>query len=170
MWRRVEVDARVCQPVPLVFGHLADPATWPAFVPAVEMRRRLDSGPVRVGSRWAAVDRVGPFRLAFVDRLLVHEPDRRVVWASSAPWNSTVEYDCTSDGGRTHVHASYEGDLGGWMGLLGVLVPSRLARQILSRDFVRLDALLAATTGGPAGPADARRRRSGRGGRGSRGV
>lgn len=52
MWRRVEVQARVDRPVELVFDHLADPETWPTFVPAVVMRRRLDEGPVRVGSRW----------------------------------------------------------------------------------------------------------------------
>jgi len=153
MRRRVEVQARVDRPVELVFDHLADPETWPTFVPAVVMRRRLDDGPVRVGSRWAAVDRVGPFPFPFVDELLVHEPHRRVVWGSSSPWNSSVEYLCSPDGGGTRVHASYEGDLSGWMRVLGLVVPTHLARSILARDFVRLDRLLAAG----AGPADPRR-------------
>jgi uncharacterized protein YndB with AHSA1/START domain len=144
MWRHVEVEALVGRPVDLVFGHLADPETWPSFVPAVVMRRRLDDGPVRVGSQWAAVDRVGPFPFPFVDELLAHEPHHRVVWRSSAPWNSTVEYLCTSDVGGTRVHATYEGDPGGWLRILGVVVPTQLARWILSRDFVRLERLLTA--------------------------
>lgn len=147
MWRRVEVEAWLGRPVDLVFGHLADPETWPAFVPAVVMRRRLDEGPIRVGSRWAAMDRVGPFPFPFVDELLVHEPRRRVVWRSSAPWNSTVEYLCWPDADGTRVHASYEGDVGGWLRVLGLVVPNGLARRILARDFVRLDRLLA--TGRP---------------------
>jgi hypothetical protein len=149
MWRRVEVDARIGHPVEPVFSHLADPTTWPEFVPAVVMRRRLDDGPVRVGSSWAAIDRIGPFPFAFVDEVVVYEPVRRVVWASSAPWNSSVEYRCMPDAGGTRVRAAYEGDLGGWLRLLGLVVPSPLARQILSRDFIRLERLLTATTHGP---------------------
>ena len=113
--RRVEVEARIGAPVEPVFAHLADPCTWPTFVPAVVRRRRLDDGPVRVGSRWAATDRVGPFPFDFVDELLVLEPDRRVVWGSSSPWNSTVEYRCAPDGVATRVHATYEGDVDGWL-------------------------------------------------------
>ena len=144
MWRRIEVDARIRLPVEVTFDHLSDPTTWPDFVPAVVMRRRLDDGRVAVGSRWAAIDRVWPFYLAFVDELLVHEPPRRVVWGSSAPWNSRVEYHCMTDGGGTRIHATYEGEPSGVMRLPGLLVPSRVARQILARDFVRLERMLSA--------------------------
>lgn len=146
MWRRVEVEARIGAPVEPVFAHLADPCTWPTFVPAVVRRRRLDDGPVRVGSRWAATDRVGPFPFDFVDELLVLEPDRRVVWGSSSPWNSTVEYRCAPDGVATRVHATYEGDVDGWLRLLGAVVPTPVAGRILSRDFVRLERLLTRST------------------------
>lgn len=146
MWRRVEVEARIGAPVEPVFAHLADPCTWPTFVPAVVRRRRLDDGPVRVGSRWAATDRVGPFPFDFVDELLVLEPDRRVVWGSSSPWNSTVEYRCAPDGVATRVHATYEGDVDGWLRLLGAVVPTPVAGSILRRDFVRLERLLTRST------------------------
>lgn len=149
MWRRVEVEARVGAPVEPVFAHLADPCTWPTFVPAVVRRRRIDDGPVRVGSRWAATDRVGPFPFDFVDELLVLEPGRRVVWGSSVPWSSTVEYRCAPDGAATRVHATYEGDLGGWLRLLGVVVPTPVAGRILARDFVRLERLLMGSTHRP---------------------
>ena len=146
MWRRVEVEARIGAPVEPVFAHLADPCTWPTFVPAVVRRRRLDDGPVRVGSRWAATDRVGPFPFDFVDELLVLEPDRRVVWGSSSPWNSTVEYRCAPDGVATRVHATYEGDVDGWLRLLGAVAPTPVAGRILRRDFVRLERLLTRST------------------------
>lgn len=151
MWRRVEVEARVGAPIEPVFAHLTDPCSWPAFVPAVVSRRRLDGGPARVGSRWAATDRVGPFAFDFVDELLVLESDRRVVWGSSAPWNSTVEYRLAPVGAATRVHAAYEGDLDGWLRLLGALVPTRVTGRFLARDFVRLERLLTRSTRGPAG-------------------
>ena len=140
--RRIVVEATVGHPVPSVFPYLADPLRWHDFAPAVAFRRQIDPGPAQVGTRWMSTDRIGPFRIHFVDTLEELEPHRRVVWASSAPWNARVEYVCDDGGARTHVRATYEGDLGdslrwqvGWMPIWGW-------RGILSQDFRRLDRLL----------------------------
>ena len=99
MWRRVTLDVHLDHPPSRVYPYFADPGRWPEFAPAVDSRRPLDSGPLQVGNRWAAVDRIGPFRIRFTDVLEVVEPDRRVVWHSTSPWNSRVEYVCTPDAG-----------------------------------------------------------------------
>ncbi len=143
MWRWVEIDARLSHPVESVFAHLEDPVRWPAFAPAVVVRRPLGQGVPAVGSRWAAMDRIGPFRFRFTDELVVHEPPRRVVWESSSPWNARVEYVCMPDGNEgTVVHARYEGNLAGWLRLLGIVPPPVMGR-ILAQDFVRLERILA---------------------------
>jgi hypothetical protein len=143
MKRRVEVDAWIDHPVDDVFAYLEEPTSWHEFAPAVAYRRQIDPGPVTIGTRWAAIDRVGPFRVRFVDRLAEREPDRRVVWDSSAPWNARVEYVCEPDRGGTRVHAIYEGDPSGWLlGPLGVIVPDGIAAWILGGDFRRLQAVL----------------------------
>jgi Polyketide cyclase / dehydrase and lipid transport len=143
MQRRVLVDAWIDHPVERVFAYLEDPPSWREFAPAVEYRRQIDRGPVGIGTRWAAIDRIGPFRVRFVDRLAEHDPNRRVVWDSSAPWNARVTYTCEPDRGGTRVHATYEGDPRGWLlGPLGVIVPDFLAAWILGGDFRRLQSIL----------------------------
>jgi uncharacterized protein YndB with AHSA1/START domain len=142
-WRReVEVNATLAHPVEQVFRYLADPLLWHRFAPAVAFRRRVDHGPIGVGSRWMATDRIGPFRVHFVDELVVLEPRRRVVWVSSAPWNARVEYRCEADGRSTRVRATYEGVLGGRLRVLVGWLPGWATRLILAQDFRRLNRLL----------------------------
>jgi len=141
VWRRVTFDVHLDHPPSRVFPYLADPGRWPEFAPAVDSRRPLDEGALRVGSRWAAVDRIGPFRVRFTDVLEVVEHDRRVVWHSTSPWNSRVEYVTSPVGGGTRVRADYHGDVADWLRLLALLPTSVLAR-ILQRDFTGLRRVL----------------------------
>lgn len=142
MWRAVEIDVRVNHPVEQVFAYLADPTRWPEFAPAVVMRRQQDGGRPRVGTKWAAIDHIGPFKFHFTDELAELELNRRVAWRSSAPWNALTEYDCQPDGDGTRVRARYSGDIAGWLRLLGA-VPPPVMGWILAQDFRRLGKLLA---------------------------
>ena len=90
MWRRVVLDVLLPHPAERVYPLLADPARWPDFAPAVAFRQRIGDGTPDVGSRWWAVDRIGPFRVRFADVLESIEPGERVVWHSTSPWNSRV--------------------------------------------------------------------------------
>ena len=151
MWRRVSLDARLSHPPARVFPYLADPARWPEFAPAVEFRQRIDGGLAEIGSRWWAVDRIwGPFKVRFADVLEVIEPERRVVWHSTSPWNSRVEYVCVAEGEGTRVRADYEGDVAGWLRLVALL-PTFVLRRILLRDFRGLTRVLEAEDRAAAG-------------------
>ncbi|MCV0403639.1 MAG: SRPBCC family protein [Chloroflexi bacterium] len=143
MRRRVTLRATVGQPARRVFPYLADPVRWPRFVPAVVFRRPLGTGPIRAGATWMATDRIGPFLFHFVDELAVHEPHRRLVWLSSSPWNSRVEYLLADADGVTHIRATYDGDIAGPLRLLVGWLPPPLVRHILAQDFRRLDDHLA---------------------------
>ena len=143
MWRRVRLEATIDHPPAHVFPYLADPARWPEFAPAVVERRPLGDGAPVVGSRWAAVDRIGPFRIRFTDELVALDVDERVVWDSTSPWNSRVEYRCVAEQGGTRVFASYEGDVAGWL-RLAALLPTAVLSRILMRDFTGLRRRLAA--------------------------
>ena len=140
--RAVTVRATIGHPVEQVFAHRADPTRWPAFVPAVVLRRPMGDEPIGIGSRWMATDRIGPVRIHFVDELAELVPNRRVVWLSSAPWNARVAYHCAGIGGITHVEARYSGELGGPVRWLLGWLPSSAMRWILAQDFRRLDRLL----------------------------
>lgn len=141
MWRRVVIDVHLPHPPERVFPFLADPGRWPEFAPAVAFRQRIGDGPVEVGSRWRAVDRIGPFRVRFADVLESIEPGRRVVWHSTSPWNSRVVYVCDPENGGTRVHADYAGDIAGWLRVVAFL-PTFAWEWILMRDFHGLTRLL----------------------------
>ena len=139
MRRHVEVNATIAHPVDRVFAYLADPLRWHEFAPACVFRRQIGDQPPRIGTRWMATDRIGPFRFHFIDELAELEPNRRVVWLSSAPWNSRVEYVCTPAGENTNIEARYEGDISGFLRLLTGWLPPGVVRWVLSQDFRRLD-------------------------------
>jgi uncharacterized protein YndB with AHSA1/START domain len=139
MRRHVEVNATIAHPVDRVFAYLADPSRWHEFAPACVYRRQIGDQQPRIGTRWMATDRIGPFHFHFIDELVELEPNRRVVWLSSAPWDSRVEYVCTPAGETTDIHARYEGDITGFLRLLTAWLPPGVVRWVLSQDFRRLD-------------------------------
>jgi uncharacterized protein YndB with AHSA1/START domain len=141
MRRHTEVNATIAHPVDRVFAYLVDPLRWHEFAPACVYRRQIGDQPPRIGTRWMATDRIGPFRFHFIDELAELEPNRRVVWLSSAPWNSRVEYICAPVGADTSVRASYDGDISGSLRLLTGWLPPAVVRRILAQDFRRLDKL-----------------------------
>ena len=142
MWRRIEVNALVDHPVERVFAYLANPLLWHEFAPACVYRRQIGDAPPGVGSQWMATDQIGPFRFHFVDELASLEPNRRVVWLSSSPWNAWVEYRCTADGDRTRIRATYQGDVDGFLRVLVGWLPTGVFGWILARDFHRLGRVL----------------------------
>ena len=142
MWQRIEVNAWVDHPIERVFAYLANPLLWHEFAPACVYRRQIGDLPPDVGSQWMATDQIGPFRFHFVDELAELEPNQRVVWLSSAPWNARVEYLCTADGDRTRIRATYQGDVVGFLQVLVGWLPTRAFGWILARDFHRLGRVL----------------------------
>lgn len=142
--RRVVVHATVNHPIHVVFPYLCDPTRWHDFAPAVAFRRQIDDGPPRVGTRWMATDRIGPFRAHFIDQLESLDENGRVVWLSSAPWNSRVEYACRESGEATVVRAEYSGDLSDALRWQVGWLPGWATHMILAGDFRRLDRVLTA--------------------------
>lgn len=153
MWREVEVRALIDEPIARIFPYLADPVRWHEFAPACVERRRIDAGPIRVGARWEAADRIGPFTIRFVEELAELERNHRVVWLSSAPWNARTEYTCLMTPAGTLIRARYGGAMSGWMRLVG-LVPRPVMGWILAQDFRRLRAVLRNRHDGIAEPGE----------------
>lgn len=133
-------------PVEAVFPYLADPTRWHDFAPAVAFRQQIDDGPIRIGTRWMATDRIGLFRAHFIDTLEELDGDRRVVWHSSAPWNARVEYACTASGAETRIRADYRGVLDGSLRWQAGWLPPWATHLILAQDFRRLDRVLTRRT------------------------
>jgi uncharacterized protein YndB with AHSA1/START domain len=162
MWRAVNIEACLDHPPERVFAYLGDPDRWAEFAPAVASRRRVGDGPTEIGAQWLAVDRIGPFSVRFTDELTEWDAPTRVVWHSTAPWNSRVEYVCEAEAGGTRVRARYEGDVVGWLRMVALL-PTPVLEWILKRDFTGLGRCLSADVGIDAGPVRDRSPASGSG-------
>jgi uncharacterized protein YndB with AHSA1/START domain len=139
---RVTFDVRFDHPVHEVFPYFAEPEKWLEYTPALVERTRLDEGPMRPGAIWRSVDRLGPVRVEFTDELVAVEPNRRVLWKQSAPWNSKAEYRVEADGEATVVHVHFEGIPTGnirWLRLF----PDWLSTKVYLHDMKTLAGVLA---------------------------
>ena len=130
-------------PVAQVFPYLAEPERWLEYVPALIERTKLGEDPVGPGTKWKSVDRVGPLRVEFTDELVEIEPNRRVVFKQSSPWNSQVEYRVEADGDSTVLHVHWEGKLEGKIRWLD-LMPDSWATKIFTNDMRRIGDVLQA--------------------------
>jgi uncharacterized protein YndB with AHSA1/START domain len=153
---RIRFEVSFSQPVERVFPLLVDPSTWGSWSPAVVERRRIGEGPIAPGARWASIDKVGPFRIHFSDELVELEPDRRVVFRHSAPWDGRTEFACEERQGATLVRATFDARPGGLLAPLRLL-PDSLASRVWKSDFERLEAVVTGTGPRPAGSAGASR-------------
>lgn len=124
-----------------VFPYLAEPDKWLEFTPALIERTLIDGDPTVPGARWRSADKIGPLTVRFEDTLLAFEPNQRVKFAQSEPWNSWVEFTFVGDGNQCTVHVHFEAKPTGkiwWMGLM----PNALATRIYRDDFDTLIRLL----------------------------
>jgi uncharacterized protein YndB with AHSA1/START domain len=139
---KVAMEVKMRHSVEVLWPYLADPERWPDWIPALVERTRLDSGAVRPDSTWKSVDRVGPFRVEFTDKLIEIEPMRRVVFEQSAPWNGWGEYLLEpSNEDEAMLSVRFEAKPTGVLRLLDWL-PDAFSAYVMKKDYLRLDNLL----------------------------
>ena len=119
--RSIDIDA----PADVAWAVMSDGERWPEWTASVTSVKRLDKGPLRIGSR--ALIRQPRFPPA-VWTVTTLEPGRRFVWKSGMPgmWvygDHSVEE--TASGTRATLRLSYDGALARLMG--------RLTRGITNR-------------------------------------
>ena len=128
-------------PIHKVFPYLAEPERWLEYVPALIERTKIGDGPVGPGTKWRSIDRVGPLKVEFTDELVELEPNSRVVFRQSSPWNSLVEYRVEADGDRTVLHVHWEGKLEGKIWWLD-LMPDSWATKVFMTEMKRIGDVL----------------------------
>lgn len=138
---RTVFSFRFDHPVERVWPYLAEPENWLEYTPALVERTRIDSGPIRPGSTWRSVDRVGPVRIEFTDQLVEFEAYRSVVWKQSSPWNSRVEFTVERVGEGTILHVDFVGRPNGKLRWLDLL-PDFLATKVYQNDMKTLAGVL----------------------------
>ena len=126
---------RIETPLPIdeTFAYVADFANSQEWDPGVATAVRLDTGPVRVGSRYRLGVRMGGRVAPMEYRISAFEPSRRVVLAgqgSGVRATDTISFE--AHGGGTRIDYTAEIHLTGWMRLLEPFVGGAFAK--IGRD------------------------------------
>jgi uncharacterized membrane protein len=117
-----------------VWAVMSDFENWPKWTPSVRSIRRLDSGPVRVGSR--VLIRQPKFPPA-AWKMIELEPGRRFVWRSGFPgmWVfATHTIERTATGSRVTLALRYYG----WLGKLLARKTREITRRYLEFEATGL--------------------------------
>jgi uncharacterized membrane protein len=123
--RKFSVTTDVAAPAERVWEVMSDVERWHEWTPSVTRVRRLDAGPLAVGSR--AVIRQPKFPPALW-KVVAMEPGRRFTWVSVAPGLRVVGHHAvepTAAGSRATLSLDLQGIFGGVWG--------RLTREITER-------------------------------------
>jgi hypothetical protein len=127
-----------------VAAFVTDPANDPDWIGGVRMARRLDDGPVRVGSRVARVAVFLGRRIEYVNEVVELEPGSRLRMRSvSGPFPMDITYAFGDADGGTRARVEVRGEAARFMRvadpLLGAMVRRsirrdvRVLRQLLER-------------------------------------
>lgn len=129
------------RPAHEVFAYLADLEHVPEWNYAIEGTRKLDPGPVAVGTRYVQ-RRALPRRGEETLRVTVLEPDRRLAIAGSlGPFDAELDYRLTGAAGQTRVINEVRLRPRGIAGLLGRAAAGRI-RGAVGRNLTALKAIL----------------------------
>jgi uncharacterized membrane protein len=126
----VEVGIDISAPAERVWRSLVDVESWPRWTSSITEVKRLDSGPLHVGSR-ARVKQPGVQPLVWE----VTELDQgsHFTWVTRLPGvGMTASHDISETGDRTHLDLSLE-FTGPLAGIVGVVFTKR-TRQSLNQE------------------------------------
>lgn len=139
---KVAIEVKMRHSARVLWPYLADPGTYPEWIPNLVERTRLDDGPLEPGATWKAIDRVGPVRVEFTYRLIEIEPARKVLFELSSPLNGQGGYVLEPiDDDGTMLSVRFETKPTGVLGLVDWL-PDAFLAYVMKKDYLRLDDIL----------------------------
>ena len=141
----MNVSVLINKPAKDVFELWCQPERYPEWFTMSLERRPLSDGPIGVGSRFSAVDKMPPGRrIASILEITAFEPNIRIAATLSAPINATWESTFEETDGRTQMTFTTSAKLSGLQGLLAPLFKGWANRQLQGG----LDKFKAAAEGG----------------------
>ena len=138
----VEVEALIARPRHEVAAFAVDPDNAPRWYRNSATVRRLDQGPVQVGSRSEFVARFLGRELAYTYEVTELEPGERLVMRTAqGPFPMCTTYRWSAQGSGTRMWLR---NAGAPQGFVGVAAPvlARAKRRAMTGDLARLRQLL----------------------------
>jgi dehydrogenase/reductase SDR family member 12 len=113
-----------------VFDYVADFSNAAEWDPTIDASRRLDAGPIGLGSRFEVTIRMGPVPLRLVYEIVTYEPSARVVLATtSRVLRGRDDVRIERDGDRTTIL---------WDAQFGLAGPGRLLDPLIRPGFAKV--------------------------------
>ena len=138
----VTVQRTIGRPREAVARFAMDPANDTRWITALRSVRKLTDGPLGPGTR---VERVASFlgkRMEYVNEVVTHQPDARLVMRSvKAPFAMTITYEFEDVPAGTVARIRAEGDAAGFYRLATPLLNAATRRSI-EKDLETLKELL----------------------------
>ncbi len=138
----VELEHVVDQPVDRVFALVSDIGRRPDWSSAPVERTKLTEGPIGVGARYRAVDKVPGRRLEFTQEITEYEPNRLLVEAWDGPLAGVGTTRFEADGDSTRLNMRFELNPAGLLKYLAPLMTGSMIRRF-KKDLDGLGDLIA---------------------------
>jgi uncharacterized membrane protein len=134
----VTVEVAIDRPRPEVARYATDWRNDAEWIGALSEASLVTGPPFGVGSRVARVASFLGRRIEYVNEVVRHEPDERLVMRSvKAPFPMTVTYEFEDADGGTLMRIRAEGDASGFYRLAGPVL-SRAVKRSIAGDLARL--------------------------------
>jgi uncharacterized protein YndB with AHSA1/START domain len=130
-------------PVPQVFAFLADPANLIRWQSNLVKTEPLSAGPLRTGSRFREVRRLGSKESEIQGEVSAFEPDRRLATRTLTPPEVTVSYIFSPEDNGTRLRYEFAMRTSGLMRLMEPLILGSVRKDSAS-DLLQLKRLLEA--------------------------
>ncbi len=122
---------------PSIAQFVTDPANDRSWIGGVLEAKRLDDGPIVVGSRIARVVRFLGRRIQYTLKIVEQEHERRVVMTTDSPFPMMVTYEFEDAGSQTLVRVRVSGQPRVFF-RLGWAFLNRMVLGNVTKDLVRL--------------------------------
>ena len=116
---------------------VTDPANDRSWIGGVVEAKRLDDGPIAVGSRVARVAQFLGRRIQYTLKIVEQEHERRVVMTTDSPFPMMVTYEFEDAGSQTLVRVRVSGQPRGFFRIGGAFL-NRMVLGNVTKDLVRL--------------------------------
>ena len=126
---RHQMSVHITQPVEQVFACLVDPEKLMMWQSNLLKAENLTPGPVRPGSRFREVRRLGPRETEVLAEVCELELNRRLATKTSTKPDVRVSYSLAPEHGGTHLSYKFEMLPTGLMWLLQPLISSSTRKQ-----------------------------------------
>lgn len=139
----VELEHVVDLPVERVFALLSDIGRRPEWSSAPVERIKLTDGPLGVGTRYRAVDKIPGRRLEFTQEITGYEPNRLLVESWDGPLAGVGTTQFAAEGTSTRLNMRFEINPSGPLKFLAPLMTGSMVRGF-KKDLDGLGSILAA--------------------------